>query len=95
MPWDGNLLVVWNDHSGKHPFPADRRTPLCTAISTDDGRTWTNSKVLEGNPDGWYCYTSITFVEDRVILGYCAGDTDVGGLNRLKVAAIQKDWLYE
>ena len=95
MPWDNHLLVVWNDHSGKHAFPAGRRTPLCTALSTDEGRTWTNSKVLEGNPDGWYCYISITFVEDRVILGYCAGDKEVGGLNRLKVTAIEKDWLYE
>ena len=95
MPWDGNLLVVWNDHSGRHPFPAGRRTPLCTAVSFDEGKTWENSKILEGNPDGWYCYTSITFVDDKVILGYCAGDTQVGGLNRLKVTAIQKEWLYE
>lgn len=93
MPWDGRLLVVFNDHSGKHPFREQRRTPLCTAVSYDEGRTWTNSKVLEGDPDGWYCYTSVTFVDDRVVLGYCAGDTKIGGLNRLKVVAVQRDWL--
>jgi hypothetical protein len=29
-------------------------------------------------------------VGDRVLLAYCAGDKKVGGLNRLKVAAIEK-----
>jgi len=92
--WSRDLLLVWNDHSGKHPFPPGKRTPLCTAISRDEGRTWENSKILEGDPDGWYCYTSITFVGDNAILGYCAGDSKVGGLNRLKVNQVNRDWLY-
>jgi len=94
VPWLDDLLVVWNDHSGKHPFPPGRRTPLCLATSGDDARTWIGSKVLEGNPDGWYCYTCMTFVGDSVILGYCAGDKQVGGLNRLKVTRVPKEWLY-
>ncbi len=93
IPWTGDLLCVWNDHSGVHPFPAGRRTPLCMAISKDEGATWSQSKILEDNPDGWYCYTAITFVKDRVLLAYCAGDKQVGGLNRLKVAAIARDSL--
>ncbi|UCD29011.1 MAG: exo-alpha-sialidase, partial [Planctomycetota bacterium] len=68
--------------------------PLCIAISKDDGKTWSKSRVIEGNPDGWYCYTSMTFVKDRVMLAYCAGDSKVGRLNRLKVIAIHRDWLY-
>ena len=63
-------------------------------LSGDDGKTWHNSKVLEGDPEGWYCYTLMTFVGDTVILGYCAGDSKVGGLNRLKLTQIHKDWLY-
>ena len=94
VPWNNDLFLVWNDHSGAHPYPPGRRTPLCTAISHDDGRTWEPSRALEGYPDGWYCYTCITFVGDEVILGYCAGDSRVGGLNRLKVVAIHRDWLY-
>ncbi|MHC4477119.1 MAG: sialidase family protein [Planctomycetota bacterium] len=94
IPWTGDLLCVWNDHSGTHVFPRDRRTPLCIAISKDDGKTWSQSRVIEGDPDGWYCYTSMTCVDDRVLLSYCAGDRQVGGLNRLKVLAITKDWLY-
>ena len=37
IPWTGDLLCVWNDHSGVHPFPEGRRTPLCLAISKDEG----------------------------------------------------------
>ena len=93
IPWTGDLLCVWNDHTGAHPYPAGRRTPLCLAISKDEGRTWSRSQIIEGDPDGWYCYTSITFLEDRVLLAYCAGDKKVGGLNRLKVLALSKDRL--
>jgi len=92
IPWNGNLMCVWNDHSGTHPFPAGRRTPLCIAISKDEGQTWSKSIVIEANPDGWYCYTSITFVKGRAILSYCAGDKKVGGLNRLKVLSLSQSW---
>ncbi len=94
IPWTRDLLCVWNDHSGWHVYPPGKRTPLCVAISRDEGRTWTPSRVIEGDPDGWYCYTSMTFTRDRVILSYCAGDPKVGGLSRLKVVALSRDWLY-
>lgn len=90
VPWSGDLLCVWNDHSGVHPFPAGKRTPLCLAVSKDDGKTWSRSRVLEADPAGWYCYTAMAFLEDRVLLTYCAGDTKVGGLNRLKVASLSR-----
>jgi len=95
VPWGDELLAVWNDHSGAHPYPEGRRTPLCFALSDDDGRTWRPSKVLEADPDGWYCYTCMRFVGDSVVLGYCAGDKTVGGLNRLKVVRVARDKLYE
>jgi len=93
VPWTGDLLCVWNDHSGIHSYPAGRRTPLCLAISRDEGKTWSKSRVLENNPDGWYCYTAITFVGNQALLAYCAGDKEIGGLNRLKVLALSRDWL--
>lgn len=88
VPWTGDLVCVWNDHSGVHPYPVGRRTPLCLAISKDEGKTWSRSRILENDADGWYCYTSIAFLEDRMLLAYCAGDTKVGGLNRLKVCSV-------
>ncbi len=93
IPWTNDLLCIWNDHSGRYPFSKGRRTPLCMAISQDEGETWSPSQIIEANPDGWYCYTSLTFVGDRAILSYCAGDKQVGGLNRLKVLAIPRDLL--
>jgi len=93
IPWTGDLLCVWNDHSGLHPYPPGRRTPLCMAISEDEGSTWSDSKIIEDNPDGWYCYTSMTFVGDRLLLAYCAGDKQVGGLNRLKVISLPRNRL--
>jgi sialidase-1 len=91
IPWTGELVCLWNDHSGVHPYRAGRRTPLCLALSKDEGRTWSPSEIIEGDPDGWYCYTSITFVGDRMLLSYCAGDPKVGGLNRLKVLAVPRN----
>lgn len=94
IPATDDLLAVWNDHSGAHPFPEGRRTPLCAAVSTDDGATWRPSRIVEPDPDGWYCYTAIAFLSDAALLGYCAGDRDVGGLNRLKVTRVPLSWIY-
>ena len=46
------------------------RTPLTSAISSDGGKTWRNLKLVEQSEYHGYCYTSITFVDDRVFLTY-------------------------
>jgi hypothetical protein len=43
---------------------------------------------LEEDPAGWYCYTAIHYTKDAVLLGYCAGDAKVGGLNRLRIKRV-------
>jgi len=93
MPWNGKLVCVWNDHSGRHAYIAGRRTPLTIASSDDDGKTWTPSRILEAYPDGWYCYTAMAFHQDRMLLAYCAGDSLVGGLNRLKIVSVGRSWI--
>lgn len=90
IPGTARLLAIYNDHSGAFPFPKGRRTPLVSALSDDGGRTWHSAKVIEPNPDGWYCYTAIHFVKDAVLLAYCAGDKTIGGLNRLRIRRISK-----
>lgn len=95
LPGTTALLAVFNDHSGRFPFPAGKRTPLVAGISSDGGKTWPQMKLLEDNPDGWYCYTAIHFTKDAVLLGYCAGDKTVGGLNRLRIRRLTMDWLRE
>ena len=95
IPGSGELVCVWNDHSGVHPFPNEKRTPHCVAVSRDEGKTWSRSRVIEPDPDGWYCYTAMDFVDSRMLLAYCAGAGTVGGLNRLKVVSFSKDWLAD
>jgi hypothetical protein len=90
---DSKLLTIFNDHSGQFEFPKNKRTPLVSAISADGGRTWTNRKLIENDKDGWYCYTAIHFVDDFVLLAYCAGDSKVGGLNRLRIRRVKRAWL--
>lgn len=85
------FLAVFNDHSGKFPFEKGKRTPLVTALSHDNGKTWQDFTAIESDPNGWYCYTAIHFTQDAVLLAYCAGDKDVGGLNRLKIRRMTLD----
>jgi sialidase-1 len=93
LPQSPDLLAIYNDHSGKFPMVKGKRTPLISAISSDGGKTWPMRRPIESDPDGWYCYTAIHFVGDAVLLAYCAGDSKVGGLNRLRIRRISIPWL--
>ena len=96
LPKTGDLMMVWNDHSAINPKLAGKRTPLTVAISRDEGKTWEKRKTLYDHPEGWYCYTAITFAGDRVLLGHCAGRQAKGssGLATTVVTAFEADWLY-
>jgi len=94
IPSTGDLLCIYNDHSGKFPYEIGKRTPLVSAISRDEGKTWENHKIIESDPDGWYCYTSIAFIDDNVILGYCAGNRSINGLSVLQITCINLEWFY-
>ena len=95
LPGTNDLLALFNDHSGAFPFPPKKRNPYVAAISSDGGKTWPLRKLVESDPDGLYHYTAIHFVGDAVLLGYCAGDSKVGALNRLRLRRITLDWLKQ
>jgi sialidase-1 len=65
IPSTGDLLLVWNNNGVNQ-----KRTPLCVAISKDEGKTWGNVKIIEDDPEGSFCYTAIHFSEENVFLGY-------------------------
>lgn len=90
IPSSGNLLAVWNNNLHEDPDSARFRTPLNLAISKDEGQTWDNIRVLEDDPEGWYCYTAIQFVDDsEVLLAYCAGNRPQGtGLSITKLVKV-------
>jgi len=94
IPKTGDLLLVWNDHSRIDKALRGKRTPLNVAISRDEGRTWEKVKTLEDDPGGWYCYTAVEFVGDRVLLGHCAGQRATGGLNLTQITLFDVAWLY-
>jgi len=106
IPTTGHLLAVWNDHSGRFPIPERKaewgqkkswmRTPLVTAISTNEGKSWKHHLVIEDTPDHGYCYTAIHFVDDAVMLAYCAGGASTKlPLDRLRVRRLTIDELYQ
>jgi Neuraminidase (sialidase) len=95
IPGTEKLLAIFNDHSGKFPFVKNKRTPLVAAVSIDGGKTWPERKLIESDPNGWYCYTAIHFVGDAILLGYCAGDPKIGGLNRLRLRRLELNWLND
>ena len=90
LPSTGDLLLVWNDHAAIPASLSARRVPLSTAISKDDGKTWRSIKVLEGNPQGWYCYIAIHPIDDTVLLGYCA----MSNLQHSRITRVPVSWLY-
>ncbi|XOV72910.1 MAG: sialidase family protein [Verrucomicrobiota bacterium] len=95
IPGSSDLLMVWNDHAAIPESLKTRRTPFSVALSHDDGKTWTKSMSLEDDPNGWYCYTALDFVADRVLLGHCAGGRRNGGLNSTQITSFDVAWLYE
>lgn len=92
IPGTDKLLAVYNDHSGRYPFPKGKRTPLVAAISDDGAKTWPRRRLVEGDPGEWLCYTAIHFTPDAVLLAYCAGDDQVGRLARLRIRRIERSW---
>jgi len=100
IPKTGDLLAVWNDHSGtfktEKPEPVSwGRTPLVCAISNDEGKTWKNHKLLEDSPRHGFCYPAIHFTEDAVLIAYCAGGiTSKIPLDTLRIRRIPVSQLY-
>ncbi len=95
IPETGDLLLVWNNHQDIAPELQGKRTPLCTAVSKDDGKTWTHVKTLHDDPEGWYCYTAVHFVDGAVLLGYCSSDSRYRHLARTEINRFDTEWLYE
>ncbi|NHE59865.1 exo-alpha-sialidase [Cyclobacterium sp. GBPx2] len=74
IPKTGDLLLIWNNNDGSIEDKASFRTPLTAAVSKDEGKSWIHIKTLENDPDGFFCYTAISFLDDKVLLGYMAAN---------------------
>jgi len=77
IPETGDLFVVYNDRSGRFPIsPHQNRTPLVCAISKDEGKSWEKHFPIENDPEGRFCYTSILFIDGKIILSYSAASSN-------------------
>lgn len=96
IPGSKDWLLVWNNNDGSDPAIKGKRTPITVAVSKDEGKSWQYVKNLEEDPDGWYCYIAMHFLESGdVLLSYCAGNRPQGtGLSVTHVAKLSKDWVY-
>lgn len=105
IPSTGDLLLIWNhsrydpefDHCGK-------RTPLTSAVSRDEGRTWEHIKDIETDPDYEFTNPSCHFTGGgKVIIMYEASKMvnpdPPGELGRscmpMKEAIADLEWFYE
>jgi sialidase-1 len=83
IPSTGDLLLIRITGAGKE----GKRTPLTSAVSRDEGATWTNERHIAADPEGDYGYQSVTFVDNVAVISYHA-------LDGLHVARIGPDWFY-
>ena len=63
------------------------RTPFVSSISRDEGRSWTQQRVIAGDPEDDYGYPSLLFLEEKALVTY---HTRRG----LRVARIGLNWFY-
>ena len=84
-PKSGDLILVWNNSPNK-------RFPLSTAVSRDEGLTWERVKVLDETPGATFAYTSIEWLRDRALLSYYVGAN--GGWS-LRVRTLPLNWFYQ
>ena len=73
IPLTGDLLVLWNNVASSSNWP---RTPLCAAISQDEGLTWTRIKDVDRRADYDAAYPSVTFLDDEALVAFYSRSTD-------------------
>ena len=77
---DGRLALFHNPNfveGGDHGGP---RTPLAASVSSDEGASWSEPRVLEDDPTRSFSYISATPHEDRLLLTYWVGQDRRYGL---------------
>ena len=95
VPGTSDVLALWT-------YGLSGRTPLVSALSSDAGRSWGPLKLVERSRHHGYCYTSITFHGDRVLLTY-SHFPELAGLRRfaaepgyidLRLTSLPVEWFY-
>lgn len=85
IPSTGDLIMVWNNNGENQ-----ERTPLSIAISRDEGKSWKKIKNIEDDPKNSFSYPAIHFVDNHILVAYCAN-----GLSSLYITRLSLDWVYK
>ena len=91
IPVTGDLLLLWNNVKSHSNWP---RTPLTSAISMDDGKTWENIKDIDSRPDHDAAYAAITFLHDEALLTYYTRPTTWARDSKILLKIVPIDWFY-
>lgn len=93
VPGQPEMVIVWNDNHDRGRDHGGVRSPLRAAVSYDGGYHWYRYHTLEGDTRAQFAYTSITFVEDEVLLTYY--EQRQPGRVSLKLQAVPAAALHE
>jgi sialidase-1 len=96
IPGTDHWILAWNNNDGSVEEIKGKRTPLTVAVSEDEGKSWKYIKNIKNDPDGWYCYIAIHFVDDNdILISNCAGNSSDGtGLAFTELTKFNRRWLY-
>jgi hypothetical protein len=93
---NGDLLLIWNwaeEEKINGPWPRNR---ISSVVSTDDGKTWTSLRHLDGAEDfpGKITMANVVFCDGNAVVTYSKSKTKKNAYNwRLQVIPIP--WFYE
>ena len=101
IPDTGDLLMIWN-HSVYDPgFRSHygKRSPLTTAVSRDEGRTWEHVRDIEDDPTRAFSNPGCRFTRaGKAIVNYWTceylPDGAMQDIIDLRVAIIDTEWFY-
>ena len=94
IPATGDLVLIWNNNYEKSASHGGKRTPLTSAVSPDEGQTWSHLRNIEHRADQTFAYTSLLFHQDRVLLGYYVRDEKSGRISS-RFRSFPVRWLYD
>lgn len=86
IPKTGDLLAIWTHNPG-----SQRRNPLTSAISKDEGEIWKHFNNLEDTPDDSWAYAAVTWIEDHALITYF----NYKGGHSLKLKNLPVEWFYK
>lgn len=86
IPKTGDLLAIWT-----HNLGSQKRNPLTSAISKDEGETREHFNNLEDAPDDAWAYPAVTWIENRALITYF---NYKGGLS-LKLKSLPVESFYK